>query len=128
MADLHSNLDITTTGTSRELIVGYRPRGRDKSSPSLTISGKWLREVGFDTGQHYTLRAMNGCIVLTAFTEKEETLTAELKEARQWLEGIKAAVQAEKQDVAPSKTKVPPLPDEKTHRLLILTQMASCFR
>ena len=111
MADLHSNLDITTTGTSRELIVGYRPRGRDKSSPSLTISGKWLREVGFDTGQHYTLRAMDGCIVLTAFTDKEETLTAELKEARQWLEGIKAAVQAEKQDVAPSKTKVPPLPD-----------------
>lgn len=111
MADLHSNLDITTTGTSRELIVGYRPRGRDKSSPSLTISGKWLREVGFDTGQHYTLRAMNGCIVLTAFTDKEETLTAELKEARQWLEGIKAAVQAEKQDVTPLITKVPPLPD-----------------
>lgn len=111
MADLHSNLDITTTGTSRELIVGYRPKGRDKSSPSLTISGKWLREVGFDTGQHYTLRAMNGCIVLTAFTEKEETLTAELKEARQWLEGIKTAVQAEKQEVTPLITKVPPLPD-----------------
>jgi toxic protein SymE len=111
MADLHSNLDITTTGTSRELIVGYRPRGRDKSSPSLTISGKWLREVGFDTGQHYTLRAMNGCIVLTAFTDKEEKLTAELKEAHQWLEGIKAAVQPEKQDVTALNTKVAPLPD-----------------
>jgi toxic protein SymE len=113
MADLHSNLDITTTGTSRELIVGYRPRGRDKSSPSLTISGKWLREVGFDTGQHYTLRAMNGCIVLTAFTDKEETLTAELKEARQWLDEIKAAVQAEKQNVKALTVKVRTLPDLK---------------
>ncbi|MGK9174797.1 SymE family type I addiction module toxin [Yokenella regensburgei] len=113
MADLHSNLDITTTGTSRELIVGYRPRGRDKSSPSLTISGKWLREVGFDTGQHYTLRAMNGCIVLTAFTDKEEKLTAELKEARQWLEGIKAAVQPETQGVTSLTAKVAPLPDLK---------------
>lgn len=113
MADLHSNLDITTTGTSRELIVGYRPRGRDKSSPSLTISGKWLREVGFDTGQHYTLRAMNGCIVLTAFTDKEEALTAELKEARQWLDEIKAAVQAEKHDVTALTVKIRPLPDLK---------------
>lgn len=111
MADLHSNLDITATGTSRELIVGYRPRGRDKSSPSLTISGKWLREVGFDTGQHYTLRAMNGCIVLTAFTDKEEKLTAELKETRKRLEGIKSAVHAEKQEVTPSIIKVAPLPD-----------------
>lgn len=93
MADLHSNLDITTTGTSRELIVGYRPKARDTSTPSLTITGKWLREVGFDTGQHYTLRAMNGCIVLTTFTDKEETLTAELKEARQWLKEIRSAVQ-----------------------------------
>ena len=79
----------------------------------MSISGKGLRGVGFDTGQHYTLRAMNGCIVLTAFTDKEETLTAELKEARQWLDEIKVAVQAEKQDVKALTVKVRPLPDLK---------------
>lgn len=95
MADLHSNLDITATGTSRELIVGYRPKGLDTSTPSLTITGKWLRAAGFDTGQHYRLRAMNGCIVLTTFSDKEETLTAELKQTRRSLEEIKSAVQAQ---------------------------------
>ena len=79
MADLHSNLDITTTGTSRELTAGYRPRGRDKSSPSLTIPGLWLRAVGFDTAQHYTLSAMKGRMVLAPSTEYEETLTASCK-------------------------------------------------
>lgn len=35
MADLHSTPDITVSGTERRLLVGYRPNGRDISTPSL---------------------------------------------------------------------------------------------
>jgi len=40
MADSHSNPDTPTTGTERTLIVGYRPQGRDRSTPNLILSGK----------------------------------------------------------------------------------------
>ncbi|RZI06332.1 type I addiction module toxin, SymE family, partial [Staphylococcus aureus] len=50
MADSHSTSDFAVSGTERHLIVGYRPQGRDTSTPSLTLSGKWLRAAGFDTG------------------------------------------------------------------------------
>lgn len=46
MADSHSTSDFAVSGTERHLIVGYRPQGRDTSTPSLTLSGKWLRAAG----------------------------------------------------------------------------------
>lgn len=66
MATAHSTPDFPATKTERTLIVGYRPQGADKSTPSLTLSGKWLREVGFDTGQQVSVKVMGGCIVLMA--------------------------------------------------------------
>jgi toxic protein SymE len=56
MADLHSNLDFTPAGTERQLIVGYRPHHGETSTPSLTLSGKWLREAGFDTGRQVSVK------------------------------------------------------------------------
>ena len=48
MADSHSTPAIPTTGTERSVIVRYRPNGGDKSIPSITLSGAWLRDAGFD--------------------------------------------------------------------------------
>jgi hypothetical protein len=35
MADLHSTPDTDETGTERSLIVGYRPKVHDKTTPIL---------------------------------------------------------------------------------------------
>lgn len=92
MADSHSIPDVPIAETERSIIVGYRPHGLDKSTPKLQLSGKWLREAGFDTGAHITVKVMNGCIVLVPFSNKEETLAAELNEVRQALSAVKSAV------------------------------------
>ncbi|WP_117084825.1 SymE family type I addiction module toxin, partial [Klebsiella pneumoniae] len=83
MADSHSTSDFAVSGTERHLIVGYRPQGRDTSTPSLTLSGKWLRAAGFDTGKRFTVKVMDGCIVLLPQSDKEEMLKAELLQIQQ---------------------------------------------
>lgn len=92
MADSHSIPDAPNAETERCIIVGYRPQGRDRSTPKLQLAGKWMREVGFDTGAHITVKVMNGCIVLVPFSNREETLLAELNEARQALSAVKSVV------------------------------------
>lgn len=88
MADSHSTPDLTVSGTERHLIVGYRPQGRDTSTPSLTLSGKWLRAAGFDTGKHFTVKVMDGCIVLLPQSDKEEMLKAELLQIQQSFKSV----------------------------------------
>jgi len=46
--------------------VGYQPKSGDRSTPQVSIAGKWLREVGFETGQPVTVRVEAGCLILTA--------------------------------------------------------------
>lgn len=88
MADSHSTSDFTVSGTERHLIVGYRPQGRDTSTPSLTLSGKWLRAAGFDTGKRFTVKVMDGCIVLLPQSDKEEMLKAELLQIQQSFKSV----------------------------------------
>jgi len=92
MADSHSTPDTTATGTERTLIVGYRPQGRDRSTPNLILSGKWLRAAGFDTGDKVTVKVMDGCIVVMAPNPHEKKLLEELKQAQQKLKGIEGAL------------------------------------
>lgn len=92
MADSHSTPDITETGTERKIIVGYRPQGLDTSTPSMHLSGKWMRAAGFDTGRHVTVKVMQGCIVLVAYSEQEQKLLDELTHAKQKLKGIETAL------------------------------------
>ena len=87
MADSHSTPDTNQSGTERSVIVGYRPNVFDKSTPKIILSGKWLREAGFDTGQQITVKVMNGCIVLMVYGEQEQQQD-ELKEANQKLNRI----------------------------------------
>ena len=92
MADLHSNLDFRPAGTERQLIVGYRPQGRDRSTLNLILSGKWLRTAGFDTGDKVTVKVMDGCIVVMTHNPYEKALLADLKQAQQKLKGIEGAL------------------------------------
>lgn len=88
MADSHSTSDFAVSGTERHLIVGYRPQGRDTTTPSLTLSGKWLRAAGFDTGKRFTVKVMDGCIVLLPQSDKEQMLKAELLQIQQSFKSV----------------------------------------
>ena len=88
MTDSHSTSDFAVSGTERHLIVGYRPQGRDTSTPSLTLSGKWLRAAGFDTGKRFTVKVMDGCIELLPQSDKEEMLKAELLQIQQSFKSV----------------------------------------
>ena len=88
MADSHSTSEFAVSGTERHLIVGYRPQGRDTTTPSLTLSGKWLRAAGFDTGKRFTVKVMDGCIVLLPQSDKEEMLKAELLQIQQSFKSV----------------------------------------
>lgn len=92
MADPHSTPDLPAAKTERSLIMGYRPHGGDKSTPSVTLSGKWLREAGFDTGQQVNVKVMDGCIVLMAYSQQEQTLLLQLKGIQSKLKGIEATM------------------------------------
>jgi len=92
MADSHSTPDTTATGTERSIIVGYRPNVHDKTTPNIILSGKRLRAAGFDTGHQVTVKVMDGCIVLMAYSEQEQRLLDELKQAQAKLKGIEGAL------------------------------------
>lgn len=94
MAAPHSTSDLPATKPERTFIVGYRPKCLDTSTPSITLSGKWLREAGFETGNHYTLRVMPGCLVLVALTDKKETLTKELTQTKRTLAEMKGMLES----------------------------------
>ena len=82
MADSHSTPDTTATGTERSIIVGYRPNVHDKTTPNIMLSGKWLRAAGFETGQQVTVKVMDGCIVLVAYSEQEQRLLDDYKRTK----------------------------------------------
>lgn len=50
--------------TERHYTVSYVPNRGDTSTPALNLSGKWLREVGFETGTRVTVKIAGDCIVL----------------------------------------------------------------
>lgn len=98
MADLHSTSDTDETGTERSLIVGYRPKVHDKSTPNIILSGKWLRAAGFETGHQVTVKVMKGCIVLMAYNENEQKLLDDYKQTKEKLvkiENVLAGIQSD---------------------------------
>ncbi|BES83358.1 hypothetical protein PEC302107_40850 [Pectobacterium araliae] len=68
MADAHSTPDTTVFKISqheRFTRVDYRPIKGNHDTPAINLSGHWLKEAGFSTGQPLKLRIMPGCIVIT---------------------------------------------------------------
>ncbi|MBK5144466.1 type I toxin-antitoxin system SymE family toxin [Budviciaceae bacterium BWR-B9] len=49
----------------RHYTVGYVPNGgKTRPSPQIKISGKWLEELGFTTGQAVTVTTERGRVVI----------------------------------------------------------------
>ncbi|ELX8379588.1 SymE family type I addiction module toxin [Providencia vermicola] len=50
---------------TRNYTVGYTPnRGKPNPSPQLIISGKWLNELVFRVGSHFTLTRQAGQLII----------------------------------------------------------------
>ncbi|EOG1932939.1 SymE family type I addiction module toxin [Providencia stuartii] len=50
---------------TRQYTVGYAPnRGKPTPSPQLTLSGKWLKEIGFEVGSLFTLTRQPGQLII----------------------------------------------------------------
>uniref|UniRef100_UPI003A919ED2 SymE family type I addiction module toxin n=1 Tax=Salmonella enterica TaxID=28901 RepID=UPI003A919ED2 len=49
----------------RHISCRYAPnRGKPNPSPQLTLSGKLLKEMGFEVGSHYTLTRQAGQLII----------------------------------------------------------------
>ncbi|WP_265524823.1 SymE family type I addiction module toxin [Providencia rustigianii] len=50
---------------TRHYTVGYTPnRGKPNPNPQLTLSGKWLSELGFTVGRQFTLTRQAGQLII----------------------------------------------------------------
>ncbi|MBK5143479.1 type I addiction module toxin, SymE family [Budviciaceae bacterium BWR-B9] len=78
--------------TQRRYTIGYVPNRGDASTPLLNLSGKWLREAGFNTDTSVTVKITEGCIVLIPDND-------EVKELREQLKQVKLAVKVMKQEL-----------------------------
>ncbi|WP_455819480.1 SymE family type I addiction module toxin [Pseudomonas cerasi] len=74
--------------TQRRVTVGYRPKGRDRDTPQVSIAGKWLAEAGFSVGTGVSLTVLDGCLLLIPDSREDSRLRAmgQLKAQQQELE------------------------------------------
>ena len=75
----------------RQYIVGYVPNRGDTSTPNIHLKGKWLREAGFETGAHLTVKITDGCIVIIKNSDEVDELKRKQEELIQQLRDIKLA-------------------------------------
>ncbi|WP_329958727.1 SymE family type I addiction module toxin [Pluralibacter gergoviae] len=71
----------------RRCTVGYLPNGSD--TPLIKLSGKWLREAGFNTGTGVTVKVAGDCIVLIPDSPQEQALREQLAQVKNTLSRVK---------------------------------------
>ena len=82
----------TPAKTKRRYTVSYVPQQGNTSTPSLNLSGKWLKEVGFDTGTGVTVKIAGGCIVLIPDNDEMKALREEIKQMKKTVKAVKEGV------------------------------------
>ncbi|WP_319611854.1 SymE family type I addiction module toxin [Brenneria sp. L3-3Z] len=60
-----------------------------KDTPAIKLSGKWLREAGFNTGTGLTVKIAGDCIVLIPDNPHEQALREQLAQVKGVLSQIK---------------------------------------
>ncbi|GKX55708.1 hypothetical protein SOASR030_18200 [Leminorella grimontii] len=78
--------------TQRRYTVGYEPNHGDTSTPALHLSGKWLREAGFETGVGVTVKIAGDCIVLIPDNDEVHELRKQIKQVKQAVKGLKEGI------------------------------------
>lgn len=85
--------DSVISKAQRRYIVGYVPNRGDTGTPNIHLKDKWLKEAGFETGAHLTVKIANGCVVIIKDSDEVDTLKHEQEKLRQQLRDIKRANQ-----------------------------------
>lgn len=60
----HLSSESAPSEKQRRYTIGYQPKRGDCTTPAIHLSGKWLREAGFETGTVITVKIEQGCLVL----------------------------------------------------------------
>ena len=82
----------TPIKTERRYTVSYVPQQGNTSTPSLNLSGKWLKEVGFNIGTGVAVKIAGGCIVLIPDNDEMKALREEIKQMKQAVKAVKEGV------------------------------------
>ncbi|HAS8353804.1 TPA: type I toxin-antitoxin system SymE family toxin [Vibrio vulnificus] len=93
MAEVHSKSGGTVNKalkTERFYTVGYAPKGKNSSPPpAITLKGHWLKAAGFETGFTFTVKILNGCLVLIPDSEDIRTIKQQNQQQQAQLRMIK---------------------------------------
>ena len=82
----------TPIRTERRYTVSYVPSQNGPSTPAINLSGKWLKDAGFDTGTGVTVKIAGDCIVLIPDDDEVQALREQLKQMKQAIKMVKAEV------------------------------------
>ncbi|MEY1391211.1 SymE family type I addiction module toxin [Providencia stuartii] len=76
--------------TERYYTVGYAPSGRKASPPpAIHLKGQWLKEAGFETGFTFTVKILNGCLVLIPDSENTRAIKQQNQQQQAQLSAIR---------------------------------------
>ncbi len=71
---------------------GYKYR----ETPTITLKGQWLSELGFEIGEYVSISCENGRLVITPDTERAEIVKAEKAFMDRELKSLQKRFEAEK--------------------------------
>ncbi|EOD2823286.1 SymE family type I addiction module toxin [Providencia stuartii] len=85
-----SHATVPSPKTERHYTVGYAPNG-SKASPPPTIHFKGLgpKDAGFETGFTFTVKILNGCLVLIPDSEDTREIKQQNQQQQAQLSAIK---------------------------------------
>ncbi|WP_369427119.1 SymE family type I addiction module toxin [Providencia sp. PROV236] len=76
--------------TERYYTVGYAPNGNKAAPPpAINLKGHWLKDAGFETGFTFTVKILNGCLVLIPDSEDTRAIKQQNQQQQAQLSEIK---------------------------------------
>ncbi|HEM8302590.1 TPA: type I toxin-antitoxin system SymE family toxin [Providencia stuartii] len=74
----------------RYYIVGYAPNGSKATPPpAIHLKGHWLKDAGFEIGFTFTVKILNGCLVLIPNSEDIRAMKQQNQQQQAQLSAIK---------------------------------------
>ncbi|WP_369505859.1 SymE family type I addiction module toxin [Proteus mirabilis] len=76
--------------TERYYTVGYVPScNKAAPPPAIHLKGQWLKAAGFETGFTFTVKILNGCLVLIPDSEETRVIKQQNQQQQAQLSAIK---------------------------------------
>ncbi len=72
---------------------------RYKETPTIMLTGQWLKELGFEIGDYISVSCENGKLVITPDAEKAELMEAEALFMEQETKKLQKRFEAEKAEI-----------------------------